>query len=149
VSQDLLKILDGEADQRAADAVAMHPDWPCRRGCDHCCRHLHAEPALTEAEWQRIEAVVGTEQVRQRLVDFAGPPYACPFLDDGACSIYDVRPVACRTYGFYVERGTGLYCAQIEQRDFAGVVWGNQVAVDRALDTLGPRIPLRVRFRVE
>ncbi len=42
---------------------------------------------------------------------------------------YAQRPVACRTYGFYVQRELGLYCGDIEARvaggELADVVWGN------------------------
>jgi hypothetical protein len=52
-----------------------------------------------------------------------------------------LRPVACRTYGFYVQRDKGLYCQEIEARvaggDWATVVWGNHDAVDRSLNALG------------
>lgn len=49
--------------------------------------------------------------------------------------------MACRTYGFYVQRDQGLYCKDIESRVAAGswteVVWGNQDAVDHRLSALG------------
>jgi len=55
--------------------------------------------------------------------------------------VYVHRPVACRTYGFYVQRDKGLYCKDIESRvaggDWAEVVWGNQDAIDRRLCGLG------------
>jgi Fe-S-cluster containining protein len=64
--------------------------------------------------------------------------------------VYEHRPVACRTYGFYVERDQGLYCGQIRERvdagELADVVWGNQELVDRQLDSLGPRLGLREWF---
>jgi Fe-S-cluster containining protein len=69
----------------------------------------------------------------------------------GACRVYAHRPAACRTYGFYVERGLGLHCAQITEaveeaatRDEA-IVWGNQEGVDGALARLhveGAPLPL-------
>ena len=71
------------------------------------------------------------------------PPLVCPLLDpaSGACPVYAARPVACRTYGFYVQRELGLYCHDIESRvadgALADVVWGNQDAVDRELAGLG------------
>ena len=43
--------------------------------------------------------------------------------------------------GFYVQRDQGLYCNDIESRvaggAWAGVVWGNQDAIDRRLCGLG------------
>lgn len=32
---------------------------------------------------------------------FARKPYTCPFLVDGRCSIYAVRPLVCRMYGYF------------------------------------------------
>jgi Fe-S-cluster containining protein len=59
----------------------------------------------------------------------------------GACRVYAHRPVACRTYGFYVQRDKGLYCTDIEARvsegDWATVVWGNHDVIDRQLNALG------------
>lgn len=68
----------------------------------------------------------------------------CPMLDEaeGACRVYAHRPGACRTYGFYVERGIGLHCAMITEAvaarpdDEAPIVWGNAVSVDYALARL-------------
>jgi uncharacterized protein len=55
--------------------------------------------------------------------------------------VYAHRPVACRTYGFYVQRDKGLYCKDIESRvaegDWVTVVWGNHDTIDRQLNTLG------------
>ena len=49
--------------------------------------------------------------------------------------------MACRTYGFYVQREHGLYCHAIESRvadgALADVVWGNHDAIDRRLSRLG------------
>ena len=59
----------------------------------------------------------------------------------GSCKVYAYRPVACRTYGFYVQRDKGLYFKDIEMHvangDWVGVVWGNQDPVDRRLSGLG------------
>jgi Fe-S-cluster containining protein len=61
----------------------------------------------------------------------------------GACLIYAYRPVACRTYGFYVERDKGLYChdieLRVEQGELNNVVWGNHDTVNRHLDKLGDK----------
>ena len=55
--------------------------------------------------------------------------------------VYAHRPVACRTYGFYVQRDKGLYCQDIESRvaqgDWATVIWGNHDVIDRQLNALG------------
>ena len=65
----------------------------------------------------------------------------CPLLDSdsGACLVYDARPVACRAYGFYAERGLVLGCARIEAiaRAEPDVMWGSWAAVERSMDELG------------
>jgi uncharacterized protein len=61
---------------------------------------------------------------------------------DGACLVYAARPIACRTYGYYVQRGVGVYCLDIEsevkQGGFQDVIWGNQDVIDRDQARLGP-----------
>ena len=65
---------------------------------------------------------------------------------NNACPVYLQRPVACRSYGFYVQRDLGLYCGDIEKQVGAGaladVVWGNHDAVDQALARFGEPRPL-------
>jgi Fe-S-cluster containining protein len=129
-----------------------NPDWLCRMGCDGCCRRLAEIPRLTAAEWDWLRdglAALPPELLREIGRDIAAldeqssRPITCPLLDQsaGACMVYVHRPVACRTYGFYVQRDKGLYCKDIESRvaegALAGVVWGNQDAIDRRLPGLG------------
>jgi Fe-S-cluster containining protein len=94
-------------------------------------------------------AALPPEQLREisqkitALAEQSTRPIICPMLDQttGACRVYAHRPVACRTYGFYVQRDLGLYCKDIESRvadgAWAEVVWGNQDAIDRRLSALG------------
>lgn len=153
-----LRILYEEIAARAAAISSSTPDWPCRRGCDHCCRHLACLPELVPDEWSQIEAGLAglppepRAAIEDRLAALqtgARPPFTCPFLDpdNGACHIYSHRPAACRTYGFYVLRDAGSYCGIIRERVESGacssVVWGNHEAVDTRLDQLGPKIPIR------
>ncbi len=147
-----------ETRERSGATRRAYPDWPCRRGCDECCRNLAALPDLTPMEWQEVErGLAGLSGPARAAVELriaaaalnGSGPYVCPFLDPaaGACLIYAYRPIACRTYGYYADaRGRGLYCATIRRREesgeLAGVVWGNQDAVEARLDELGPRIGL-------
>jgi Fe-S-cluster containining protein len=86
-----------------------------------------------------------------RRVDVLEPRRAvtCPLLDPatGACLVYDFRPVACRTYGFYVERDAGLFCSRIERHvdagEWPGAVWGNAATVQAELDSFGELRDLR------
>lgn len=62
-----------------------------------------------------------------RLASAAGR--VCPLLGaDDRCLVYDARPIACRTYGFYVaEDGDGRWCRIISARsDLADTVLGHE-----------------------
>ena len=60
---------------------------------------------------------------------------------DGACLVYAQRPVACQTFGFYVQRDLGLYCKGIETHladgALAVVVWANHDIIDHRFCDLG------------
>lgn len=127
-------------------------DWLCGKGCDRCCRRLADVPQLTVAEWDLLReglTALPPERLREIRRDMAAltgqrsRPIICPLLDlsTGSCPVYAQRPVACRTYGFYVQRDLGLYCHDIESRvadgALADVVWGNHDAIDHRLAGLG------------
>ena len=142
--------------QRVSEIASAYGDWPCRKGCDHCCRRLASVPVVTAAEWDLIAEGLGelpsdvADQARQRIRESAGlsRPVICPLLDvdSGTCLVYHARPVACRTYGFYAEREAVLGCGQIEAiaRSSPDVIWGNQSGVDRELQALGDTAELFV-----
>ena len=108
-------------------------------------------------QWGALRAALAALPVAEiatirRRLDALGPapaaPVTCPLLDpqSGACPVYAARPLACRSYGFYVERDTGLYCAEIEARVAAGaypeVIWGHQGRLETRLAALGETRPL-------
>jgi Fe-S-cluster containining protein len=156
---DVIKVtplhqIQQEIDRRTAAIVSAHSDWPCRKGCDDCCRSLASSPRITEAEWRPIAAAIEAmpeataAEVRRRVRDSAGAtrPVVCPLLDttNGACLVYSVRPIACRAYGFYAERDLVLGCGRIETigRERADVVWGNHEALEARTQSLGPSAEL-------
>ncbi|NJD04957.1 MAG: YkgJ family cysteine cluster protein [Methylococcaceae bacterium] len=141
-----------DVEMRVASIRDAHGDWPCRSGCDGCCRRLAEVPWLTQTEWIWLQAGLSRlppEQFRDIgrsiavLAEKPSTPVVCPMLQrsDGTCRVYPHRPLACRTYGFYMQRGVGLYCKEIEARvaagRWAGVVWGNQDALERRCAGLG------------
>lgn len=148
-SSQPLQSLDKQIEARVQAIRADRDWWPCRRGCDACCRHLAQPPELNPAEWARVDAAVASLPVsvqamveqkieallRQRVEQTLSAAVVCPYLDEqeGACRIYDSRPLACRTYGFFVARDHDQYCGQIEtevhDRNDAAIVWGNAEAV--------------------
>jgi Fe-S-cluster containining protein len=156
----LRQLLD-EVDVRVGRIRASHPDWLCAKGCDSCCRRLAAVLPLTSAEWDLLRTGLAQlpaahlAQIRQQVASLAGQPsgpFVCPLLDQasGACPVYAQRPVACRTYGFYVQRDKGLFCHEIEslvdQGHLGEVVWGNHEGVEQQLRPGGEPLPLNEWF---
>ncbi|MGN5353166.1 YkgJ family cysteine cluster protein [Ralstonia sp. L16] len=76
---------------------AADPFTACKRGCSACC---HINVNITDVEAQIIEEATGrrykrlTAPIAHPESSFTGAP--CPFLVDSVCSIYSVRPFACR-----------------------------------------------------
>jgi Fe-S-cluster containining protein len=139
---------------RAEAVEEAFESWPCRAGCDHCCRHLYRIPEATAAEWRQFERGLDAldaarrEQVHRRIAALAADEgetspgqISCPALDrdSGRCLVYAHRPAACRSYGFYRSRAHDLWCRHVEahvqeQEPARPVVWGNQDALESELD---------------
>jgi Fe-S-cluster containining protein len=86
----------------------------CRAGCDHCCYQSvgvtppealaifdHLSRTLSDADLEHVGARVAAARARTRGLTTAerfSPDHPCVFLDvtAGRCTIYDVRPLACR-----------------------------------------------------
>jgi len=139
-----------DIDVRVQTILGDRSDWLCTKGCDNCCRQLAEVPQLTLAEWDLLREGL-QDLTPERLQEISknmaalnqSRPIICPMLDlaAGTCPVYAQRPVACRTYGFYVQRDKGLYCNDIKTRvdngAWADVVWGNHDAIDQRLAGLG------------
>lgn len=149
-----LHVIQEEVRLRVQDITSMDGAWPCHKGCDDCSRRLASVPIVTEEEWlgiadhlDRLEA--GTaDSIRERIRNSEGAlrPVLCPMLDtdSGTCLVYEARPIACRTYGFYVERESVLGCHRIESiaEESHDLIWGNATAVEHKLRLLGPTAEL-------
>ncbi|WP_412479688.1 YkgJ family cysteine cluster protein [Azonexus sp. IMCC34839] len=144
--------LHHDIDVRVASIRENQPDWLCGKGCDSCCKRLADVPQLTAAEWDLLReglAQLAPDHLQAisneiaALARSTARPVICPLLDrnTGACPVYPYRPVACRSYGFYMQRDLGLFCGDIEKLVAEGklpdVVWGNHDAIDRRLAGLG------------
>lgn len=86
----------------------------CRKGCSWCCHQpvfavthellyitAHLRNNASEVERRRFlenarrKSVNTAEKSHEKLLRYRSP---CPFLTEGICGIYAVRPMACRIY---------------------------------------------------
>jgi uncharacterized protein len=84
-------------------AAKVAPKAACRRRCSHCC---HQSTVISEWEAARIARYTGRtaavipkitrEMIGPMRTRYTGVP--CVFLKRGECSIYPVRPLACRVH---------------------------------------------------
>jgi len=66
----------------------------CDSGCGECCGPL----LVTELEYQAVR----TFAQRKGLVP-KKQGLTCPFYQEGSCTVYEVRPFACRLFGHVEE----------------------------------------------
>ncbi|WP_173980631.1 YkgJ family cysteine cluster protein [Magnetospirillum sp. UT-4] len=79
---------------RATPAYALGgPPAACRKGCGWCC-HQRVGAALIEV-LALARDLAGRPEAA--LIADWRPGRPCAFLKDGACAIYDVRPLKCRS----------------------------------------------------
>jgi len=71
----------------------------CDDGCGDCCGPAPA----TEAEFKRVVAYITEHKIVPK-----DQGITCPLYLDGKCSVYNVRPLACRAFG-HVE---GMDCSR-------------------------------------
>src|SRR5687768_4605118 len=109
------KVYD-ELDAHIRRATSVLPPLACKKGCCACC---FTSPPVTSLEWKHLfdhlhtmpaaslSAIIeAAERVRPLIPDLLAlhealereePPFTvsiqCPFLIDGACSVYTARPL--------------------------------------------------------
>ena len=97
-----IKRMFGIIDQLAGEVAKIAT---CGKGCSHCC---YQAVLINEWEAKRI-----AKYAKRKMADIAGyhPNHdsaeqlqerfsnvPCPFLSDGACGVYPVRPSGCRLH---------------------------------------------------
>lgn len=93
----------------------------CERGCTNCCIALKDIPVypleLMGISWYAAEKMSGPERdtLKGRLKDHKKND-PCPFLIGSACSIYVMRPMACRQFNVF-----GKPCAEGEDPYYARI----------------------------
>lgn len=116
---------------------AASPYVACKKGCSSCC-HMNVTISALEAE--QIQRATGrrakqlSSSMSHPLGEFQG--VQCPFLRDGSCSIYEVRPYMCRKHVNFDE--TAYWCdpqrmhtAELPMVSFSG-------PRDAYFDVIGP-----------
>ncbi|MFA6400321.1 MAG: YkgJ family cysteine cluster protein [Salinivirgaceae bacterium] len=69
----------------------------CRKGCDSCCESINVFPLELDAIKYAIENDKIMLPKERRFNKYRK---SCNFLMHSACSIYEFRPIICRTQGF-------------------------------------------------
>ena len=67
----------------------------CEKGCDSCCESLTIFPI----EFDAIKKELGNSVVLPKKKFLNNYTKSCRFLVKGICSIYESRPIICRTQG--------------------------------------------------
>lgn len=106
-AEAMLPILDEAVEKKIVEK--FKDQLSCRRGCSHCC-HQRVDTTIAEAElildWtDRHNVEIDWERAEQQK-DWEVGEYItqgrenakCIFLKNNECSIYEVRPAACRKY---------------------------------------------------
>ncbi len=80
--------------------TAYQPYIVCAKGCDTCCRHISVfaveAVAMAHALSRYSQAEITLIRKQALSAEADGP---CPLLSQGACLLYQARPVICRTHG--------------------------------------------------
>lgn len=112
--ESLYSAIDGLNDSIVALAERQNLGVACHKGCQWCCHqavyansyelHFLSEKIKTRFASEKILKWVEIAETKfaatsvmneEELAKFKAP---CPLLEDGACSVYEARPMACRIY---------------------------------------------------
>ncbi|OMD71855.1 YkgJ family cysteine cluster protein [Paenibacillus odorifer] len=90
----------------------------CGEGCSNCCQNTQVpinEIELMGLSWYVSEEMDSEtfQRITPQLINHLETT-ACPFLLDGRCSVYEVRPIACRVFNVF-----GKKCEEREDISFS------------------------------
>jgi Fe-S-cluster containining protein len=118
--------------------------WPAERRAVLKERFAREHGPRT-GSYKLLSAIRFFEPIADRYFDRR--PYRCPLLENGRCSVYAVRPLACRMYGHFAIRarfyerpavyGCGLQTAYYETREHLALPAVNMVAAQTRRLTRG------------
>src|SRR5712691_8599990 len=85
-----------QVDKWTAEMVQRYKSHlACRKGCDLCCQRKFSVTAVEAYNIARAFRELPPATRRKVRKEKS----SCAFLVGGACSVYEARPVICRTYG--------------------------------------------------
>lgn len=101
-ASEALATLRQRVDEHFDRAVARTPaGFACRLGCSGCCTPRFSVFEVEAAPIRRTLAELARRepQRRQRIREQAADAPHCALLLDGQCSVYEERPLICRSHG--------------------------------------------------
>lgn len=89
------KILRTKIDNHAHELEKIHSnEMQCKKGCDRCCMDYSIFPI----EFYSIVNDLKTNGLKPKTLGNSDKS-ACIFLKNSVCTIYEHRPIICRTHG--------------------------------------------------
>lgn len=97
--------LRSKIDAACENLLAQHyKNMQCKSGCSSCCQAFKILPI----EYESIKASIGNLSL---IINKKAKKDECKFLVDNKCSIYEHRPVICRSHGYPMARFNEEYDA--------------------------------------
>ncbi len=87
-------LLVNEIDTKVEHLSKIHSDHlQCKKGCDLCCMDYKIFPVEFYSILKKLKSTSISLRRSKKAVN------SCVFLKDHACTIYEHRPIICRTHG--------------------------------------------------
>lgn len=100
---DHLVQLRARVDQHFDEAVTRSPgSFACRAGCDRCCQRFSVFEVEAAPIRVALTRIASSDPVLRRRISEQGRDVdstSCALLIDGLCSVYEQRPLICRSHG--------------------------------------------------
>jgi len=96
-------------DQYVDGEIQKCDDIACHKGCDACCKKSSNVMVIQPEAFNIVDYIAGKattavgKQMLKQMKAATSETEECPFLVEGECGVYEVRPLACRTYYIHGE----------------------------------------------
>ncbi|MCG8578998.1 MAG: YkgJ family cysteine cluster protein [Bacteroidales bacterium] len=98
VTLDTYKELRDEIDYSTIKLWDEHHDnMACKKGCDKCCLNFDVFPIEFDYIRKKVEELYPHVLEQDKPLEMGEK---CFFLKDHQCTIYEARPIICRTHGY-------------------------------------------------